>query len=150
MNFLIRSEEKVSINSEENDRTSFQSVSTQIRFSCVQTMDQDPDQADLASRAILNKEREERIKIRRERIQAKIAARHSGRTDDALDKKSQKEKEKEERLLPRRGLDEVEKSRRRLARFAEDVTNEVTDVRVASDDWETQRRATEEALRIER
>ena len=113
-------------------------------------MDQDPDQADLASRAILNKEREERIKVRRERIQAKIAARHSGRTDDALDKKTQKEKEKEERLLPRRGLDEVERSRRRLARFAEEVTNEVTDVRVASDDWETQRRATEEALRIER
>jgi hypothetical protein len=113
-------------------------------------MDQDPDQADLASRAILNKEREERIKVRRERIQAKIAARQSGRTGEALDKKTQKEQEKEERLQPRRGLDEVEKSRRRLARFAEEVTNEVTDVRVASDDWETQRRATEEALRIER
>ncbi len=113
-------------------------------------MDADADQADLASRAILNREREERIKARRERIQAKIAARNSGRTDDTLDKKSQKEKEREERLLPRRGLDEVEKSRRRLARFAEEVTNEVTDVRVASDDWETQRRATEEGHRIER
>jgi hypothetical protein len=113
-------------------------------------MDQDSDQADLASRAILNKEREERIKVRRERIQAKIAAKQSGRTGEALDKKTQREQEKEERLQPRRGLDEVEKSRRRLARFAEEVTNEVTDVRVASDDWETQRRATEEALRVER
>jgi hypothetical protein len=125
-------------------------VVCQLNSTITRKMDQDPDQADLASRAIMSKEREERIKVRRERIQAKIAARQSGRTDDALDKKSQKEKEKEERLLPRRGLDEVEKSRRRLARFAEEVTNEVTDVRVASDDWETQRRATEEALRIER
>jgi hypothetical protein len=125
-------------------------VVCQLNSTITGKMDQDPDQADLASRAIMSKEREERIKVRRERIQAKIAARQSGRTDDALDKKSQKEKEKEERLLPRRGLDEVEKSRRRLARFAEEVTNEVTDVRVASDDWETQRRATEEALRIER
>ena len=113
-------------------------------------MDADGDQADLASRAVLNKEREERIKVRRERIQAKIAARQSGRSDESLDKKTQKEHEKEERLKPRKGLDEVDKSRRRLARFAEDVTNEVTEVRVQSDDWETQRRATEEALRIER
>lgn len=100
------------------------------------------------SKAMLEKEREERIRARRERIAEKIAAQKTG-----IDLQAQaelKRKQEADALLPQKGLSEVKKARARLSKFASQRDEEVTDIRVQADDREAQRRTNEEALRVDR
>ena len=53
-------------------------------------------------------------------------------------------------LLPKKGLEEVDNCARRLARFDAERDDQVSEIRVLTDDRETKRRANEEALRVDR
>jgi hypothetical protein len=53
-------------------------------------------------------------------------------------------------LQPRKGLDEVDNCRRRMARFYAERKDQVSEVLVKADDREMKRRTNEEALRVDR
>jgi hypothetical protein len=102
------------------------------------------------SKATLEKEREERIRKRRERIVQKIEAKKVGGDVDNYDQAERERRHQRDILLPRKGLEEIEASDRRMSRFYNERSDQVSEIRVLTDDRETKRRTNEEALRVDR
>jgi hypothetical protein len=103
---------------------------------------------DAPSKAMLENERKERIRERRERIMQKIEAQKAGGEVDATAERERRTQR--DYMQPRKGLDEVDSCARRMARFDAERNDQVSDVRVLTDDRETKRRTNEEALRVDR
>ncbi|XP_064364299.1 dynein regulatory complex protein 1 [Dromaius novaehollandiae] len=90
---------------------------------------------------------EERIAARRRRIAARLdAKRREALGEDAEAKTDEEEEEKEQRGSHK----QIEESRQRLAKLLFDGTQLVTNVQVAVDSRETQRRAEEAELKLQR
>eukprot|EP00960_Hanusia_phi_P007854 224829-Hanusia_phi.AAC.1 len=94
-----------------------------------------------------SKDRQERIKARRARIQEKIAAKQTGSSD--AKSKVQKKKEVDKREVVK-GKGQVAGSKRRMHGLLEQGDEAVTRVRVEGDDNENTRRANEESRRLDR
>jgi dynein regulatory complex protein 1 len=94
-----------------------------------------------------SKDREERIRARRLRIQEKLAAKESGEAGTSVNVQKKKEIDRKEMV---KGKEQVQDSRRKLRILLEEGDEDVTRVRVEGDDRENQRRINEEAKRLDR
>eukprot|EP00802_Teleaulax_amphioxeia_P007750 Tamp_07758.p1 GENE.Tamp_07758~~Tamp_07758.p1 ORF type:complete len:602 (-),score=252.65 Tamp_07758:636-2417(-) len=94
-----------------------------------------------------SKDREERIRARRARIQDKLAAKESGEAGPGINVQKKKETDRREVL---KGKAQIQDSGRKLRQLLEIGDEEVTRVRVEGDDRENQRRINEEARRLDR
>ncbi|NWH43114.1 DRC1 protein, partial [Fregata magnificens] len=88
---------------------------------------------------------EERIAARRRRIAARLDAKHREALGEDAEPKVAEEEEEQ-----RRSQKQIEESRQRLAKLLFDGTQMVTNIQVAADLRETQRRAEEAELKLQR
>jgi len=95
-----------------------------------------------------SKDREERIRARRARIQDKLAAKESGEAGTGHGN-VQKKKETDRREVLK-GKAQIQESGRKLRQLLEVGDEDVTRVRVEGDDRENRRRINEEARRLDR
>ncbi|XP_068792824.1 dynein regulatory complex protein 1 [Struthio camelus] len=93
---------------------------------------------------------EERIAARRRRIAARLEAKRREALGEDTEAKTAEEEEEEEEKEQRRSHKQIEESRQRLAKLLFDGTQLVTNIQVAVDSRETQRRAEEAELKLHR
>ncbi|XP_072263364.1 dynein regulatory complex protein 1 [Pyxicephalus adspersus] len=101
----------------------------------------DSEKAAINGLSLDSEDQQERIQARRQRIAARIEAkRREALGEDPASLSDQKEE-------PRKSYKQIEESRQRLGKLVSDGTQLVTNIQIAVDARETQRRATEEELK---